>query len=103
MSGNPPCSTAEDALCQAVIRAVETLGEPGELTDVSFGQFTDLSAGWHWTLTVTRHITSEHPSLGGSPAGRSTDSLKRRTSMIIESWKRDVARYRQNFTPREKS
>lgn len=80
-----------------MVRAVETLGEPGQLTEARFGQFADLSAGWHWTLTVTREITSEHPHL----AGRSADSLTRRTRLVIDSWKRDVARYRQELTPED--
>jgi hypothetical protein len=95
-TGKPPCPTAEDALTQAMVAAVETITEPGVLASASFGQFSDVSAGWHWTLTVTREITSEHPRLR-----RGEDTLERRTQLVIESWHRDVARYRQDFTPAE--
>jgi len=92
----PPCPAAEDALCQAMVRAVETLGEPGVLTGASFGRFTDPAEGWHWELEVSRRITSDHPHLR-----RDSDNLDRRTRMIITAWQRDVARYRQDFTPAE--
>jgi hypothetical protein len=90
------CPTAEDALTQAMVAAVETVTEPGVLSSASFGRFSDMSAGWHWTLTVSREITSEHPHLR-----RADDTLERRTRIVIESWHRDVARYRQDFTPAE--
>lgn len=93
-AGKPPCPTAEDALAQAMVAAVETVTEPGTLTGASFGLFASLDAGWHWTLTVTREISS-------TPGQASRDTLERRTRLVIESWHRDVALYRQDFTPAE--
>lgn len=96
--GKPPCPTAEDALCQAMVAAVESVTEPGALSNASFGRFSDLDAGWHWALTVTREITSEHPHLR-----RGEDTLEQRTRLVIMAWHRDVARYRQDFTPAEEA
>lgn len=90
----PPCPTAEDALCQAMVRAVETLTEPGLLTGASFGRFTNPAEGWHWELELSRRITSDHPHLKREP-----DRLDHRTRIIITAWQRDVARYQRDFTP----
>jgi hypothetical protein len=89
------CPTAEDAVTQAMVAAIETITEPGILTEARFGQFSD-GSGWHWTLTVTREIAS-------NPGRISEDTLERRTRLVIEAWHRDVARYRQDFTPAEET
>jgi hypothetical protein len=71
-------------------RAVETAGEPGTLTSVTFGRFADLDAGWYWTLSVTREITSEHPHLAPSE-----DGLGRRIKLVVTEWRTAVRRYEE--------
>jgi len=95
-TAKPPCPTAEDALAQAMVAAVETLPEGGMLAEADFGRFTDLDAGWYWTLKITREVTSEHPRLR-----RGDDTLERRTRLVIESWKRRFIYYEQDFTRAE--
>lgn len=88
-----PCPTAHEALCQAMVAAVETLRD-GRLAEADFGRFADLDAGWYWRLKISHDVTSEHPHLRDGE-----DTLARRTRMVIESWKRRVAYYEQDFTP----
>lgn len=88
-----PCPTADDALCQAMVAAVETLKD-GRLAEADFGRFADLDAGWWWRLKVVFDVTSEHPRLK-----EGEDSLERRTRVVIESWKRRVAYYERGITP----
>src|SRR5262249_50242858 len=57
-----PCPTAEDALSQALVAALDSLSED-RLTEADFGQFSDRSAGWYWTLTFARRVTSDHRHL----------------------------------------
>jgi hypothetical protein len=76
-----------------MVAAVETVRD-GWLSEADFGQFSDVNAGWYWTLKITREVTSEHPNLRPGD-----DTLARRTRVVIESWQRRVAYYRQDFTP----
>lgn len=92
MSGKKvPCPTAEEALCQAMERAMDTMDEPGELADVSIGRFADLDAGWYWTLRITREITSEHPHLRKTP-----DNRTRRVRLVTQAYTIALARYTED-------
>jgi hypothetical protein len=84
----PFCPTATDALCQAMERAMDTMGDPGVLTAVSFGRFSEPGAGWYWTLDITRRIASEHGHLKQRPDHRDV-----RIRMVFEQWQHDTARY----------
>lgn len=84
----PPCTTAEHALSQAIVAAVESLDTPGQLAGVTFGLFADLEAGWHWELDVTRKYTCGHKV---QHVGR--DTLEQRVWAVVQAWKRDAARY----------
>lgn len=86
-----PCLTAEEALCQAMERAMDTMGEPGELTEASIGRFADLDAGWHWSLKITRAITSEHPHLRHAP-----DNRTKRIKLVVQAYTIALARYTED-------
>lgn len=93
MKVDPPCPTAEHALVQALVSAVESLDAPGQLAGVTFGRFADLDAGWHWEVDVTRRYASDRKILDGS-----RDTLERRVWAVVVAWKRDVARYPKEET-----
>lgn len=87
MSGKVPCPTAVDALKQALTAVLSDPG-PGTVTDVSFGRYADLDAGWYWTADITRRIAPP-----GSKLDREDDSLERKVHQVVERWKLDTARY----------
>lgn len=96
MSGKPvQCPTADDALCQAMAAAVETVRD-GYLEDADFGWFADRATGWYWKLKTVRTLTSAHPHLQDAE-----DTVTRRVRIILDSWRRRVAYYEQDFSEKE--
>lgn len=94
-NGKAQCPTAHDALKQALVAVLSDSG-PGRVTDVSFGRYADLDAGWHWHADVTRRL-----AMPGSKLDQEDDSLERRIHQVVERWVLDTARYRQDLTTGE--
>ena len=85
----PPCPTKADALKQALVAAV-TDERGGTVTDVTFGRFADLEAGWYWHIDFTRTVASDHPNLRRTP-----DDTERKIHCVVEKWLLDTARYEE--------
>jgi hypothetical protein len=98
MSGTqpPPCPTAQDALKQALVAVLsDTRG--GSVTDVSFGRYADLEAGWYWSADITRKLAPP----GSKLLNHEDDTLERKVHQVVERWVLDTARYPQDFTTEE--
>jgi hypothetical protein len=83
------CPTAQDALKQALVAVLSDTGR-GHVTDVSFGRYADLDAGWYWHADITRRL-----AMPGSKLDEDDDSLKQRVHHVVERWVLDTARYKE--------
>lgn len=98
MSGKAvQCPAPQDALKQALV-AVLSYSGPGRVTDVSFGRYADLDAGWHWSADVTRRLC-----MPGSKLDEADDTLERKVHQVVERWVLDTARHGQDLTSEEDS
>lgn len=95
VSGKPQCPTAHEALKQ-VLAAVLSDSGAGHVTNVSFGRYADLDAGWYWHVDITRRL-----AMPGSKLDMEDDSLEQKIRQVVERWVLDTARYQQDFTPED--
>jgi hypothetical protein len=88
----PQCPTAQDALKQALVAVLSDQGS-GVVTDVTFGRYADLEAGWYWSADITRKLVMPGSKLGQDP----DDTIERKVHCVVEKWLLDTAS-KQDFT-----
>lgn len=86
--------TLPQCMVEALAAAVEQ-GTGCELTEARFGKFAATGAGWHWSLSFRREVSS-HPM--PSLSGKEEDPITRRFKIILEAYDAEVARMTVGMT-----